>query len=337
MKLFTLILLLLTAPALAQDSSMIGSLRVEPGPIPQYEFPKLDATDLDSLWALGTVRDNGEVIWRYVTGDHCNASRSHYIVGEWQDSQIRTAEFRPGETATIQTADLRYFPTQPSTANQIEPYRYRFSADGAQWTLYGGDHSIAWGSGLDASVYRVDTLPPPAITITPDVGSTNRVIRSAYSGEAYRAGTGTFTDPTGTLGDTTYLIDYKNQYPSIYQLSRIDPKSAQPPPKYLFVFKKQKAAQVWSEIAGYGFIALGAYLGGKAEYYSRYHGTTDDWDTYHVTRDAGLVSTGFGCLLVGGSFALDDKLELWEIGVKGFGMLLGYRSIAEATYNGMKK
>lgn len=182
----------------------------------------------------------------------------------------------------------------------------------------------------------VDTTPP-TITVIPDVGTQSRTIKSDYSGETYRAGTGTFSDPTGTLGDTTYLIDYKGQYPSIYQLSRIDPNSSQLPPKYLFIFKKQKAAQVWSEIAGYGFIALGAYLGGKAEYYSRYHGTTSDWDTFHVTRDAGLVSTGLGCILMGTSFGLDDKLEWWEIGVKGFGMLLGYRSIAEATYNGMKK
>lgn len=122
--------------------------------------------------------------------------------------------------------------------------------------------------------------------------------------------------------------------PSLYELSRIT--KTEPVKKYLFVFKKQKTAQVVSEIAGYGFIALGAYLSGKAEYYSRYHGTTSDFDTYHVTRDAGLVSTGLGCILVGSSFALDDKLELWEVGVKGFGMLLGFRSIAETTYNAMK-
>lgn len=326
MKFSTLIFLLLTVPALAQNDS---TLRWVSGGL---EWVTLDSTALDSMWAVGTVGDNGEVVWQYITGDHCNASRGHYING------IQTAEYNPARDGDIQfTTAVRYYTVEPSTVNAIEPYRYTYSADGGRWTLYGGGSQVAWSSGI-MSAFRFDTLPPlaPKIEITPEVGTTNRVIRSAYSGEAYRAGTGTFSDPTGTLGDTTYLIDYKNQYPSIYQLSRIDPKSAQPRPKYLFIFKKQKAAQVWSEIAGYGFIALGAYLGGKAEYYSRHHGTTSDWDTYHVTRDAGLVSTGFGALLVGGSFALDDKLELWEIGVKGFGMLLGYRSIAEATYNGMK-
>ena len=178
---------------------------------------------------------------------------------------------------------------------------------------------------------------PPNITVMPNVGTETRTIKSDYSGETYRAGTGYFHDPSGTLGDTTYLIDYKGKAPSIYQLSRIDTKTTQPAHKYLFMFKKQKTAQVVSEIAGYGFIALGAYLGGKAEYYSRYYGTTSNNDTYHVTRDAGLVATGFGAICVGTSFGLDDKLEYWELGLKGFGMLLGYRSIAEATYNRMKK
>lgn len=187
---------------------------------------------------------------------------------------------------------------------------------------------------LSAQVLRDTT--PMAIEVATAPGDPGHVVTGSMSGIQYRAATGTFTTKSNMLSDTVYLIDDNPKAPSIYQLVRM-PLKEDPKHKYLFVFKKQKAAQVVSEIAGYGFIALGAYLGGKAEYYSRYHGTTDDWDTYHVTRDAGLVSTGFGCILVGTSFGLDDKLEWWEIGVKGFGMLLGYRSIAEATYNAMKE
>lgn len=180
-----------------------------------------------------------------------------------------------------------------------------------------------------------DTLPL-TIEITTAPGDPGHVVTGPMSGIQYRAATGTFTTKSNMLSDTVYLIDDNPRAPSIYQLVRM-PLKEEPKHKYLFVFKKQKAAQVMSEIAGYGFIALGAYLSGKAEYYSRYHGTTSDYDTYHITRDAGLVSTGFGCILVGTSFALDNKLELWEIGVKGFGMLLGFRSISEATYNAMKE
>ncbi len=183
---------------------------------------------------------------------------------------------------------------------------------------------------------QTDTTAPLTIEVTTAPGDPGHVVTGPMSGIQYRAATGTFTTKSNMLSDTVYLIDDNPKAPSIYQLVRT-PLKEEPKHKYLFVFKKQKAAQVVSEIAGYGFIALGAYLSGKAEYYSRYHGTTSDYDTYHITRDAGLVSTGFGCILVGTSFALDNKLELWEIGVKGFGMLLGFRSISEATYNAMKE
>lgn len=187
---------------------------------------------------------------------------------------------------------------------------------------------------LSAQVLRDTT--PLAIEVATTPGDPGHIVTGPMSGLQYRAATGTFTTKSNMLSDTVYLVDDNPKAPSIYQLVRM-PLKEEPKHKYLFVFKKQKAAQVVSEIAGYGFIALGAYLSGKAEYYSRYHGTTSDYDTYHVTRDAGLVSTGLGCTMVGFGLGTDDKLEPWEIGIKAFGMLLGYRSIAEATYNSMKK
>lgn len=176
----------------------------------------------------------------------------------------------------------------------------------------------------------VDTTPP-TITVMPDVGAQPRTIKSDYSGETYRAGTGYFHDPSGTLGDTTYLIDYKGEAPSIYQLSRIDNK----PPKYLFVFKNQKKAQLTTELVGLGLIVAGGALGGKAEYYSRYHGTTSNWDSFHLTRDAGLLTTGAGCTLLGASFALDDDLQIWEVACKLALSAILYRASAEAAYGFM--
>lgn len=175
---------------------------------------------------------------------------------------------------------------------------------------------------ISAGAQTTMTITPPSHTVNAD--------------HTLECCIGTFESSDTTLGDTIYAVSNGNP-PSIFQLSRIDKAPAQPQHKYLMLFKRQKTAQIVSEIAGYSFLALGAYLGGKAEYYSRYHGTTSNWDTYHVTRDAGLVSTGFGCSLVGAGMALDNKLELWEIGIKAFGMLLGYRSISEATYNSMKE
>lgn len=174
------------------------------------------------------------------------------------------------------------------------------------------------------------------ITLTVLTLDDKQAITTFHTGDRYNTGIGTFSSPDTTFGDTLYVVT-NGEPPSIFQLSRIDKTPTQPERKYLFLFKRQKTAQIVSEIAGYAFLGLGAYLGGKAEYYSRYHGTTSNWDTYHVTRDAGLVSTGLGCTLVGFGLGTDDKLEPWEIGIKAFGMLLGYRSIAEATYNSMKK
>lgn len=186
-----------------------------------------------------------------------------------------------------------------------------------------------------AALAQTDSIPPTIQVKVDD--KPNGIVVSELNNQPYITGTGTFSEPEGKLGDEVYLIDYKSEAPTIYALSRITPQEAQPQRKYLFVFKNQKKAQMWSEIAGYGMVALGAYLGGKAEHHRMYHGTSSDWDNFHVTRDAGLVTTGFGCTLIGAGMALDDDLELWEIGIKAFGLLLGYRSIAEGTYNAMGK
>jgi len=185
---------------------------------------------------------------------------------------------------------------------------------------------------LSAQVLRDTT--PLAIEVTTTPGDPGHVVTGPMSGLQYRAATGTFKTASNMLSDTVYLIDDNPKAPSIYQLVRT-PMNADPKPKILFIFKNQKTAQLTTELVGLGLIVAGGALGGKAEYYSRYHGTTSDWDSFHITRDAGLLTTGAGCTLLGASFALDDKLSPWEVACKlGLAAIL-YRASAEAIYGFM--
>lgn len=175
-------------------------------------------------------------------------------------------------------------------------------------------------------------MPPLAIEVNTTPGDPGAVVVGPMSGIAYRAATGTFKTKSNMLSDTVYLVDDNPKAPSIYQLVRM---KDEPAPKILFVFKNQKKAQLTTELVGLGLIVAGGALGGKAEYYSRYHGTTSDWDSFHITRDAGLLTTGAGCTLLGASFALDDNLNSWEVACKlGLAALL-YRGAAEAVYGFM--
>ncbi len=121
--------------------------------------------------------------------------------------------------------------------------------------------------------------------------------------------------------------------PSLHSdLMKPDPQ----PAKTLFIFNSAKQARLWTTIGGYASIAAGAYLGGKAEMKSRYYGTTSNWDSYHVTRDAGLVLTGFGCYNLGASITIGEKPRMLEILWKLGSSALLYRITAEATYNAYK-
>lgn len=121
--------------------------------------------------------------------------------------------------------------------------------------------------------------------------------------------------------------------PSLHaDLMQPDPQ----PAKTLFIFNSPKQAKTWTTVAGYALMATGGYLSGKAEMKSRYYGTTRNWDSFHVTRDAGLVLTGFGCYNLGASITIGEKPRLLEILWKLGSSALLYRITAEATYNAYK-
>lgn len=118
--------------------------------------------------------------------------------------------------------------------------------------------------------------------------------------------------------------------PTLYEISHA------PTNKTLFIFQSPRQAKTWTTIGGFALIATGAYLGGKAEMHRMYHGTTDDWDTFHVTRDASIFVTGIGCASVGASVVIGERIKPWEFIWKTAAGALIYRGIAQWTYNTTK-
>lgn len=127
------------------------------------------------------------------------------------------------------------------------------------------------------------------------------------------------------------------QPPTLHALL-MAPDQAAPAPdrKVLLLFKTEKQASTWATATGLAAIAAGAYLGGKAEMHRMYHGTTRDWDTFHVTRDAGLLCTGLGAGALGASVAIGDHLKWTDLIWKAATGAILYRCIAQATYNATK-
>lgn len=132
--------------------------------------------------------------------------------------------------------------------------------------------------------------------------------------------------PLRNLADTATVAGV--QYAILMQ-----PTDPQPKPRSLCLFKTKSQARTWSTAIGYAFIAAGGYLGGKAEMKSRYYGTTRNWDSYHITRDAGIAATCLGSASLGISFAIGEKPSwreaIWKL---ASGAAL-YRITAEATYH----
>jgi len=149
---------------------------------------------------------------------------------------------------------------------------------------------------LSAQVLRDTT--PLAIEVTTTPGDPGHVVTGPMSGLQYRAATGTFKTASNMLSDTVYLIDDNPKAPSIYQLVRT-PMNADPKPKILFIFKNQKTAQLTTELVGLGLIVAGGALCGKAAFYSRYPGSTSQWESYLNTRGARQVTTVAVCTLQG--------------------------------------
>lgn len=134
--------------------------------------------------------------------------------------------------------------------------------------------------------------------------------------------TTTAAQPLLSLADTTTP-------PTLYDLSM---QPAQPE-KVLYIFKTKSQARTWTTVIGYTLIATGGYLGGKAEMKSRYYGTTRNWDSFHITRDAGIAATCLGSASLGISFAIGEKPTWREAIWKLSSSALLYRITAEATYH----
>ncbi len=120
------------------------------------------------------------------------------------------------------------------------------------------------------------------------------------------------------------------QAPNLHaELMQPDPQ----PAKTLFIFNSPKQARTWTTVAGYALMATGGYLSGKAEMKSRYYGTTRNWDSYHITRDAGLMVTGLSCVSLGASITIGERPRLLDIAWKlGSGLII-YKIASEATYH----
>lgn len=131
------------------------------------------------------------------------------------------------------------------------------------------------------------------------------------------------------------ISDANTGAPTLYELSHLSPTEPTTP-KTLLIFNSPREAKTWTTIIGYTGIAAGAYLGGKAEMKSRYHGTTRNWDSYHITRDAGLVVTSFGSASLGASITIGEKVKPLEILWKAASGAVLYRIVAQATYNATK-
>lgn len=132
----------------------------------------------------------------------------------------------------------------------------------------------------------------------------------------------TTAQPLLSLADTTTP-------PTLYDLS-MQPTQ---PEKVLYIFKTKSQARTWTTVIGYTLIATGGYLGGKAEMKSRYFGTTRNWDTFHVTRDAGIICTGIGAGSIGAGITLGEKPRIREVIWKLASAAILYRVVAEATYH----
>lgn len=110
----------------------------------------------------------------------------------------------------------------------------------------------------------------------------------------------------------------------------------QQPYKTLLIFNSPRQAKTWTTIGGFTAIAVGGYLGGKAEMHRMYHGTSSDWDNFHVTRDASLIVTGLGSASLGASVVIGEKVKPLEIIWKLASGAILYRITAQATYNATK-
>lgn len=139
---------------------------------------------------------------------------------------------------------------------------------------------------------------------------------------------------------TTILttLTVRAQPPSLYELSHSESplEGGKGGETVLFIFKTEQQAKTWTTIVGFTFIGGGAALAGDAERRRMYNGTSSDWDTFHMERDAGIILTGIGSASIGASIVIGQKINPWEIAWKLPAGALIYRGIAQFTYNATK-
>ncbi|MBV6442720.1 MAG: hypothetical protein EPGJADBJ_04442 [Saprospiraceae bacterium] len=144
------------------------------------------------------------------------------------------------------------------------------------------------------------------------------------------------------LNEAEAPYNYHDQTPTIYELSRLDADDAAPKfwPVRIIIENPGKAGFFYDAL-GFGSLLAGAYLRGKAEHHRMYHGTSGNFDNFHVTRDAGLIFTGIGAASLGVATACnarDGKGKFWlrTLNRTAFALLFS-RIVSEGTYNSMPR
>lgn len=133
------------------------------------------------------------------------------------------------------------------------------------------------------------------------------------------------------------VADSTPQPPTLYELTHVYEGPNFWPIRIIYENPRQ-AGRLY-DIAGFAALTAGAYLRGKAEHHRMYHGTTSDFDNFHITRDAGLVITGLGAAALGTSSAcniFEGRKDAWVhiLNRAVFGLLIS-RIVSEATYMSM--
>ena len=131
---------------------------------------------------------------------------------------------------------------------------------------------------------------------------------------------------------------YAENPPTLYELAHADYQGPQFWPLRIIYENPQKAGRFY-DVAGFSLLVAGGYLLGKAEHHSRFHGTTGNYDNFHLTRDAGMIVTGFGAASLGMASAcnvIDGRKGTWLkiLNRAVFGLIVS-RITSEATYKAM--
>jgi len=153
----------------------------------------------------------------------------------------------------------------------------------------------------------------------------------AQAGDTFKCYTTTFPSISNAAKDSI-------EPPSLYEVGHTETTAPRFWPLRIIYDNPRKAARFY-DIVGFSALTVGAVLRGKAEHHRMHHGTSGDYDNFHITRDAGLVLTGIGAASLGTATAcnvLDWEKGRWAVILNRaiFGLLVS-RLVAEGTYMAM--